>query len=319
MMTVFIGGHPRSGTTLLGAMIGAHSGCVCTPESQFKTRTLRHSSVEQKGGLDISAASNVIKQEWRFNIWGLNLSDLPYGQIHAYPELVLWIVKKYGEKTGKKNAHIWVDHTPSNIKNADSLLRLFPQTKFIHIVRDGRGVAASIMSLDWGANTIDRAARSWSKRLSQYLDIESFLGNERIIRVGFEDLVQNPEATLKRICQFLCLEFQPEMVRGGGFTVPHYTSKQHSLVGKAPDPGEADAWEKALRPRQVEIFEHIAGEVLSSLGYPLRYGKSAQKMTIKERVISNVQEIMKREVINKARHWRRIKKGIATASKQRES
>jgi flagellar biosynthesis/type III secretory pathway ATPase len=109
------------------------------------------------------------------------------------------------------------------------------------------------------------------------------------------------------------------MVRGGGFTVPHYTSKQHSLVGKAPDPGEAGAWEKALRPRQVEIFEHIAGEVLSSLGYPLRYGKSAQKMTLKERVIANVQEIMKREVINKVRHWRRIRKGIARASKQPES
>lgn len=42
-------------------------------------------------------------------------------------------------------------------------------------------------------------------------------------------------------------------------------------------------------------------------------------MTLKERVIANVQEIMKREVINKARHWRRIRKGIARASKQPES
>ena len=319
MMAVFIGGHPRSGTTLLGAMIGAHSGCICTPESQFKTRVLRHPSVDQKGRIDIAAAFNVIKKEWRFSIWGLNLCDVPYGQIHSYSELILWIVKEYGEKSGKEKAHIWVDHTPSNIKNADSLLKLFPQAKFIHIVRDGRGVAASIMSLDWGANTIDRAARSWSKRLSQNLNIESILGNERIIRVRFEDLVQNPEATLIRISQFLDIDYEPLMLQGSGFRVPSYTSKQHALVGKAPDPSEADAWEKALRPRQVEIFENIAGEILSSLGYPLRYGKSAQKMTMKERVVANLEEIIKQEVINKARHWQRIKKGIVTASTQRES
>jgi hypothetical protein len=319
MKPVFVGGHPRSGTTLLGAMIGAHSSCVCTPESQFKTRALRHASVEQNGRIDIAAAVNVIKQEWRFNIWGLDLQNMPYAEIHSYPELILWIVREYGEKSGKRNAGLWVDHTPSNVKNADALIGLFPQAKFIHIVRDGRGVAASIIPLDWGANTIDSAARSWSKRLSQYLHIESRLGDERIMRVGFEDLVRNPEATMKRICRFLCIDFQPEMVQGGGFTVPTYTAKQHALVGKPPDAGEADAWEKALRPREVEIFENLAGEMLSSLGYPLRYGGNALKMTMKEKIAANLEETMKREVINKARHWQRIKKGIATASKQHES
>jgi len=300
-------------------MIGAHSKCICTPESPFKTRALRHASVEQNGRIDIAAAFNAIKRDWRFDIWGLDLRSLPNAEIHSYPELILWIVKKYGEKSGRRNADLWVDHTPSNVKNAGALLGLFPQAKFIHIVRDGRGVAASILPLDWGANTIDRAALSWSKRLSQYLGIESRLGDEKIIRVGFEDLVMNPEATMKKICGFLCIDFQPDMVRGSGFTVPNYTAEQHSLVGKAPDAGEADAWEKALRPRQVEIFENLAGEMLSSLGYPHRYGKSAQKMTTKEKVVANIEEIMKREVINKARHWQRIKKGVATASKQRES
>jgi hypothetical protein len=265
------------------------------------------------------AAFRVIKREWRFTIWGIDLPAPSNEEIRTYPDLILWIVKAYGEKSGKRIADFWVDHTPSNIKNADALLGLFPEAKFIHIVRDGRGVAASIMPLDWGANTIDRAARSWSRRLSQYLSIESLLGDERIIRIGFEDLVRHPEATMKKICRFLAIDFQPDMVRGSGFTVPNYTVKQHSLVGKAPDPGEADVWEKALDPRQIEIFENIAGKMLSSLGYPLRYGERAKKMTMKEQVVANLEEIIKREVINKARHWQRIRKGTATASLRRES
>lgn len=300
-------------------MIGAHSEFICTPESQFKTRFLRHSSIVNGTGIDIPAAASIIKRDWRFRIWGLNLHALPLEEMNSYPELILRIVKEYGCKVGKKNARIWVDHTPSNVKNADSLLRLFPEARFIHIVRDGRGVAASIMPLDWGANTIDRAAHSWVKRLSDYLNIESSLGNKKIMRVGFEDLVLEPETVLKRICHFLGIDYQSQMVRGGGFTVPQYTSRQHSLVGRPPDPKEADAWGGMLTPRQVEIFEAIASEVLSSLGYPLMYGKSARKMTAKEKLISNIEEMTRRQVINKVRHWRRIKKGVTTASKQVEN
>lgn len=321
MFPVFIGGHPRSGTTLLGAMVGSHSECICTPESPFKINGLRQPSVKGTGRSDINVGSlmEFIRNDWKFKIWGLHLPEYSSGEMDSYQTLFRFIVNSYGRKHGKPDARIWVDHTPSNIKYASLLTSFYPQAKFIHLVRDGRGVAASIMSLDWGVNTIDRAAHSWSKRLTEYIHVEELLGSEKIIRLGFEDLVKNPESAMKRICEFIGIVYQPEMVRGSGFQVPHYTSKQHSLVGKAPNPAEADAWEKVLRPRQIEIFENIAGDVLSSLGYHLRYGKTAQKMTMKERVIANIQEIVKREVINKARHWRRIKKGIASASRPHDS
>ncbi len=318
MLPVFIGGHPRSGTTLLGAMIGAHSDSVCTPESQFKTRVLRHSSIGDKGTINIQTAFHLIQKNWRFNIWSLHIHSIPYDEIHSYQELILWIVKVYGEKFGKSNASIWVDHTPSNIKNADTLLELFPEAKFIDIVRDGRAVASSIMPLDWGANTIDTAAHSWVKRLSHYLTVESSLGDKKIIRVRFEDLVQEPETTLRKVCLFLNIDYQTQMVQGGGLKVPQYTFKQHSLIGKGPDPKEVNAWEKELTPRQVEIFESIAGKLLISLGYKLRYGLHVKKMTRTERFKSKIQEIYRREIVNKARHRRRINKGIEIASKHSE-
>jgi hypothetical protein len=314
MRTVFIGGHPRSGTTLLGAMIGAHSQCICTPESQFKTRVLRRLSITQKDSIDISKAVQAIQKDWRFKIWGIDLHSLPYHEIDSYPELIFRILKLYREKFDKYNADIWIDHTPSNIKNANSLLALFPESKFIHIVRDGRGVAASIMPLDWGPNTIDKAARSWVKRISHYLKIESSTGEKSMLRIRFEDLVLKPAMILEGICNFLNIDYQPQMLQGQGFHVPQYTSRQHSLVGKAPDPSEVNAWERELKPRQVEIFENIAGELLISLGYQLKFGSNTKKMSGSEKLISNIQEIVRREIINKSRHRRRIKQGVALSS-----
>jgi len=309
MIPIFIGGHPRSGTTLLGAMVGAHTDCICTPESQFKTRALRQSCRDKA---DISTALRWIKEDWRFRIWGLDIGSAPLDELHSYSTLILWIVNAYAEKFGKKNPGLWVDHTPSNVKNAASLLELFPDAKFIHIVRDGRAVASSIIPLDWGANTINGAALSWAKRMSQYVAVESSLGSKKIVRVRFEDLVLDPETTLISICGFLGIDYQSQMVRGGGLKVPQYTLKQHSLIGKGPDQKEVKSWEKELSPRQIEIFESIAGELLLSLGYALKYGRKAKKMNLSERLISGLQEIYRRNMINEFRRKKRIREGIAS-------
>jgi hypothetical protein len=262
MIPVFVGGHPRSGTTLLGSMIGAHSKCICTPESQFKTRALRQSSRGDR--VDIRTAFHLIKADWRFKIWSLDIDSVPYDELHSHQDLILRIVKAYGEKFGKPDAGIWVDHTPSNVKNAATLLELFPGAKFIHIVRDGRAVASSIMPLDWGANTINSAARSWVKRLSQYLAAESSLGSERISRVRFEDLVLEPETTLKSICSFLdiIINSNGERRRQRCLNIRQTTL----LIGK--DPIRRGSEKKELTPGQMRSLSTAGG---ARLGYGLRW------------------------------------------------
>ena len=316
MRSVFIGGHPRSGTTLLGAMIGAHSDCICTPESQFKTRVLRDASVKNKGLTDPGTTLRLMNKDWRFRIWGLRIGSVPYDEISSYRDFLEFIVKAYGLKAGRPNPLVWVDHTPSNIKNAPVLLEIFPDAKFIHIVRDGRAVASSVMPLDWGPNTIDKAAYSWVKRLSQNLSVESMLGPMRIMRIKFEDLVQHPADAMKQVCRFLAVDYQPQMVEGAGFNVPRYTANQHSLVGKKPDPAEIDTWGTNLTARQVEIFEGIAGDMLLSLGYSLKYGGYTRKMTMVEKMISEIVEAYRGLIANRTRHRRRIAEGIASIKKE---
>jgi hypothetical protein len=314
MHTVFIGGCSRSGTTLLGAMIGAHTQCICTPESQFKIDVLRHFREKKKEEVNIETARKMIQDHPRYRVlWGgVADSDALIG-ISSYEDLILWFVRKYAEKEGRPHAAYWVDHSPTNIKHAKTLLELFPKSKFIHIIRDGRAVAASIMLLDWGPNTIDKTAYSWKSRVSHYLSAESSLKNDQMLRVRYEDLIRSPETTLRDICSFLDIEYQPQMIRGSGFKVPRYQDKQHALIGKEPDKKRINAWEKTLTPRQIEIFESIARELLLSLGYDLRYEGRARKMNIFEHVVSGIQEVYAGKVINRFRHRKRIKNGV-TAS-----
>jgi hypothetical protein len=316
VIPVFIGGHPRSGTTLLGDLVGSHSDCICTPESQFKISVYRRLNLHGNEAPDLGKATEMIKKHWRFRIWALDIAAIPYGEIHSYGELILWFAKSYSMKSSRPDAKMWIDHTPANIQFAGLLTELFPEARFINIIRDGRAVAASIIPLDWGANTIDRAAYSWVENVSSGITAESAIGKDRVLRVRYEDLIRETEITLKKICLFLNLQYQPQMIQGGGFKVPGYTIQQHSLIGKEPDAKMVNAWERKLNARKVEIFESIAGELLLSHGYTLKYSGNARKMNGIEKMISGIQETYRGQIVNKLRRKERKKKGIETAGMQ---
>lgn len=309
MMPVFIGGCGRSGTTLMGAILGTHTECICTPESQFKIDMYHF--VKQSRNPDFMDVLNRITKLRRFRFWGFDIDQKSFQSenISTYSELLLWIVKRYAEKTGKRNPRIWIDHTPANIRHTKIIFELFPDARLIHLVRDGRAVAASMIPLDWGPNTIDNAAKFWKKKILLGLEAES-KWQEKVIRVRYEDFIHDTEKILKHICFFLNIDFQPAMTKGTDFRVPIYSSQQHALIGKEPDIRRVNAWERTLNPRQIEIFESISGKILATLGYSLKYGDNAQKMTYFEKIQSFLYEIYRKNIINKFAHWIRIKKGL---------
>ena len=313
MKLVFIGGAHRSGTTMLGSMIGAHSSCLCIPEAQFKTDAYR--KVHGKDKVDIGDIFAMVSNHLRFKYWGLEVGhEIPPG-ITSFQELFLWLIQSYGEKVGKPGAAICVDHTPLNIKYADMLFDMFPEAKMIHLVRDGRAVAASIMPLDWGPNTIDRAASSWINKIQLGFGVEARYGSEQVKRFRYEDVVLDPEKTMKEICVFLDITYVPAMINGGGFLIPSYTTKQHHLVGKGPVADRVEAWKTSLTQREIEIFENIAGEYLMQLGYALHYGATARKITFPEKIIFMLKHRYRKRFTNRLRRRRRVRTGVESAAK----
>jgi hypothetical protein len=227
-----------------------------------------------------------------------------------YPELLLGIVGAYGEKVDRPAPRLWVDHAPGNVKYASLLFDMFPGAKLIHIVRDGRATAASVIDLDWGPNNVASAARWWVTFVSRGLAVESMYGPERVRRVVYERLVREPEAALGEICDFVGLDFRPEMVEGTGFTVPGFTADQHALVGRRPSAERLDAWRNRFTSREVEIYESIAADLLIGLGYETRYGWRARRMSTGEKLRLVFQELVRRNVVNRVRLRRRIRREI---------
>ena len=288
-------------------MLGAHSDCICTPESHFKIDVLRARERLDVDG-DLGATFNLLRKHWRFKVWELDIdpANLPKAALNdCYACLLEWVVSCYAQRQNRASARIWVDHTPENITYASTLMDLFPQAKIVHIVRDGRAVAASVMQLDWGPNTIIKAARWWMRMTSFGLAAETLLGPERIMRVKYEDLVLAPAETLQRLCAFLGMEYQPEMTRATGFKPPRYTNRQHTLIGTEPDARLATRWETHLSPRQIEVFENLTRNFLSYLGYPLQYGLKAKSPTFAEIQIGKSQELIRGEIINKIKWLKR--------------
>jgi hypothetical protein len=103
----------------------------------------------------------------------------------------------------------WIDHTPNNVGACVRLARVFPDAKFIHIVRDGRDRACSVMRLPWGPDTAEEAIRGWAWKL-QSDDAEArALEPGRMLVVQLEELVLvDREGTYRRLLEFLELDDQ---------------------------------------------------------------------------------------------------------------
>lgn len=250
----------------------------------------------KSGEIDLERALRMIRIHWRFRLWGIDI-DPAQAPTGSYVELLDWLVETYARQRGM-TGDIWVDHTPENVNYASVLLELFPRARIVHIVRDGRGVANSILPLDWGPNTVVEAAPWWQANVREGLALEGLLQPKQIVRVRYEDLVRRPEETVPRLCAELDLTYEPRMLQADGFQPPGYTASQHKLIGRRPDPERATRWKTTLTSRQVEMFESLAGDLLGQLGYPLIYGSQAKRPTVLERGAAELKEFVRGDIVN---------------------
>lgn len=256
---VFIGGVDRSGTTLLGSLLATIPGAVITPESAFKT------SVTWAGAAGLPGYRTQIKNNYQFRAWGIqDLEDIEADSQAAFLETM--VARYAGGPAG-----CWVDHTPNNLQHIRYLKSLFPGARFLHIVRDGRAVASSVMPLEWGPNTAISSAKVWLQKLAFGFAAQALFPDD-VKLVYFEELVLRPVETLNSILRFLgrdiTLHSERDIVIAGDI-VPKGTRDQHAKVGQLPDKATIGRWKSMLTDVQVRDFQFVAGQMLTMLGYKL--------------------------------------------------
>lgn len=259
-------GCDRSGTTFLGSLIGAHHECIVTPESHFKIDCYTE---KEKTFFDPKEAFENIRNTKRFKIWDTDIlfTKTEFDSINDYPDLILHIVKKYNiDKQHKTTAKIWIDHTPINVEYVDLLKQFYPNAKFIHIIRDARGVVSSFKNVVWGPKTMNGMANHWLKRLAYGFAYKAKYPKD-VLSIRYEDLLLDTERTVKEITDFIGIEYEKNMLNANGLIVPEFTKHQHKLVGKKADKSRMQAWKKTLSNREIEIFEQKTNNMLNFLGY----------------------------------------------------
>lgn len=106
----------------------------------------------------------------------------------------------------------WVEDTPANALYADVLLEMLPNSKLLYIYRDPRDVTASYTRQQWAPKQPKQAAVWLADILERWRDVRGILASNRFIEIRFEDLIDNPRGELGRVCEFLGISFESEMI-----------------------------------------------------------------------------------------------------------
>jgi hypothetical protein len=183
------------------------------------------------------------------------------------------VYETYAANQGKQR---WGDKTPMYMQHLRLLERLFPVALFVHLVRDGRDVALSFLSMPrgivtetWGRpRTVAGFACQWRSEVLAARALGKRSGPGRYLEVRYEALVAEPEGELRRICDFAGLPYEPGMLEYAGSVDLSAKPHQQSL-SRPPTPGLRD-WRETMAPADVAAFERIADDVLAAYGYELR-------------------------------------------------
>jgi len=218
-------------------------------------------------------AEDVLRAAWnhpRVQLWGLSGKppSMPagLGGMDAFRFAVSAPFVAYAEREGKRR---WGDKTPAYIGHVDRLTAIWPDARFVVLVRDGRDVALSVMNVPFGPNNAWAAARSWANAIRRGRDAaRRFRG--RVLEIRYEDLVTEPAETVGAVCDFLGLGYSDEMLaieRTDRSKVVADQSAWFTSVWNGITTEAIGKWRTELTPRQIEAFETVAGDELRVLGY----------------------------------------------------
>jgi len=268
----FFVGTNGSGTTLHRAIFDSHPDLAIPGESRFIVRLSRNRrAYEKPGGFRQLIAD--LREESRLESWNLPLEKFEaalLGQsVDDYPTAIRLLYRHYAELRDKSR---YGDKTQAYIHHLPLLAELFPEARFVHVVRDGRDVALAHTD---GAK-IEEVALSWKRRVGAGRRAGLDLGPERYLESRYEDLIEDPPAAVRRLCAFLELDFDPQMLRyyerADDLVATTAKPDRHRDIFLPPTKGLRD-WRRELTDDQVARFEAIAGDLLDELGYERAFGR----------------------------------------------
>ncbi len=274
---IFLGGFQRSGTTLLRYILDSHPNIACGPETVTLIPDVRK-----------HVEALLYNDRFSESLKNFQLSTEDVYRIFGREP----IENFFSKYLAKQNKQRMASKTPTNCLHFDFLGRLFPDAKFIHVIRDGRNCVCSLDKVPWFGNTLsstasfDLATTRWAKWTEEGMRQGAELG-DRYLEVRYEELVLFPEKEIARILQFLQEPWDDSVLKHNEREYVHEVAVDEKNKSGAARPIEArpqDTWRKKMSEKQQRRFSEIAGELLYKLKYEtpdeLPHGSLYKKPTL---------------------------------------
>lgn len=226
MKRVFLVGYPRSGTTLLQSMLAAHPSVISFPETHFFSIAYPSNKLRRLlmwPALNLSIKQKFINEKLKGMIdsecMDLQFSINPFSS--DYASRFVCLLDGIALRNQKS---VWVEKTPRHLHMIDKIKIHFPDAKFIHILRNGLDAVASLYlvtnneSKNWGELSVLRKFNGFTleycinRWLSDVAITKRFLGDPDHCIVKYENLVNVSSSELARICQFLQIDYDANML-----------------------------------------------------------------------------------------------------------
>ena len=301
---VFITGNSRSGTTMMMRIMNNHSEAHSINEPHFFEKLWspqdENKELIYKDAFDLYAklftgqrAGFFEKPEHHVEKYRKEIDSIissfqsPPTRMEAYAQFMHY-------EAGINGKQVPCEKTPQNVFYLKEILDHFPNARVINMIRDPRGVMLS-QKRKWkrrklGADFITKKevlrlrinyhpitiAKLWNSAVGA---IKPFEDHKGFINVRFEDLLDKPEETVQRICEFTNLTYEPSML-----DVPHAgsSSEADKKDVKGIKKGRAKGWEeKGLTAAEIRICQDTCKELMDKYSYaPIQVKPSFGTITL---------------------------------------
>jgi hypothetical protein len=265
---VFVVGSPRSGTTLLATLLDRHSRIAIPPETHFfghfrrwvgrELGSMRHHTLVDEFLKNRRARDMQLDRAAMLARFSRYPADLPH--------LLRASLEEYAARVGKPRAG---EKTPGHLEFVPVILRWFPRSRVICIVRDGRAAVLSAMKLGWHRGDIVALSLLWRRYARRMLEYEQQYPHS-VFRVHYEDLVRHATRVLANVDAFIGVQFEESQFDTSidSRLVPQWETKWKGKAAAQLDPERLDAWRQEIRDEEMWLMNLLIGKYLRLLNYP---------------------------------------------------
>ena len=284
---IFVVGSSRSGTTMMGRILGNHKDIFTFNELHFFGTIWTNTSNQELSKLEqINLLSRLFCIEENGLFRQENIADFNDKAKNILQQKNLNALEIYAlflnTITLENSASISCEQTPKNMYYLEEILSHFPNAMAINLVRDQRDVLLSQKN-KWKRKFLGASAIPLSEAIRSFVNYHPLLmskvwasslqhtkkykNHNRVKIIKFEELVSNSEETIKKVCSFLDIDFQEEML-----SVPVIGSSTEADSKLCHiDSSKIAKWEKGgLSNAEIYLSQIMSADMMKLFHYDLK-------------------------------------------------